>query len=57
MVTYWRQPGDKTMKRQTSEETKHVPFQKALFEIALFRRNDYRITDHGHKIVIEKDEK
>jgi hypothetical protein len=54
MITFWRQPDNKTMKRQTSSETKHIPTEKAEFEIALFAKQGYTITDHGHKITIEK---
>ena len=57
MVTFWRQPGDKTMKLQTKRGSKHISIERARFMIGLFKKNGYTITDYGHKIEVEKVEK
>ena len=54
MVTWWRQPGDKTMKRQTKNTMKHISIEMARFEIGLFNKCGWDVVDHGHKITAVK---
>ena len=54
MVTWWKQPGNKTMKRQTKNTTKDISVDIARFEIGLFKQSGWEVVDHGHKITAVK---
>lgn len=53
MLTFWRQPGDKTMKRQTELGSKHVTVEEAQHEIELLKSKGHKIVNYGHKITVE----
>jgi hypothetical protein len=54
LITWWKQPGNKTMKRQTKSQTRHIATDLAMFEIGLFKKVGYKVIDHGLKITAEK---
>lgn len=51
MITFWKQPGNKTMKRQGLDGVSmHIPVDEAKKEISLLEEMGFCIVDHGHKI-------
>ena len=49
MITFWRQPSNKTMKLLS----KHIGVESAKIILDTFKDAGFKVTDHGHKITVE----